>query len=284
MQNIAEIRHHTNAAEQTKKITNAMYLISAARMNKLIARMSYNTRYLTHVQDAMRHVLASCEPENHPYMHERSSGENTYIVFAGEKGMAGSYHADLLKFAHACIREQGLGRVLCFGAIAANYFRKQGITPAHEYHFSADGPTLESTRHLEQDVFRWYDETNAGAVYLIHPRFVSAADCQPHMQRLLPLDVDSFGERTDKEEMLYHPSAEEMFHLLIPQYSVCILYGALMQTYAGEHSARMYAMQNATKNADSLLKELQGQYNMARQSAITQEIIEITNAVKALNG
>jgi len=281
MQSVAEIRHHIHAVEQTQKITNAMHLISAARMKKLVARLAYNTRYLKHVQAAMRHILTNHEAVEHPYLRHKEEGENTYIVLAGERGMVGAYHADLLKFAHACMQERGQGRLVTFGKTAADYFKKQGQAPEREYRFGPDGPTLTATRHLEQDIFRRYDAGDSGAVYLIHSEFVGEQG-RPHIRRLLPLDIESLGDPPDKEELQVHPNPQEMFALLIPQYTVCLLYGALTMTYAGEHSARMRAMQSAGSNADELLQGLRQKYNQARQAAITQEIIEIANAAGAL--
>ena len=284
MQTIAELRHHIQAVEQTRKITNAMHLISAARMRKLVARLAYNTRYLAHVRSAMGHILAAREGIDHPYLRELTTGTNLYIVLAGERGMVGAYHAELLKFAKARILELGEGRLECFGKIAAHYFKKQGLIPEREHHFGPDGPSLVAARHIEQDIFRMVNAGEIRAAYLIYSRFLNAGDCHPHILRLLPLDIDSLEPPKGREEMLYHPSTQDLFNLLIPQYTLCILFSALMQTYAGEHSARMNAMQSATRNADEFLKTLRLQYNLARQGAITQEIIEIMSAAQAQGG
>lgn len=281
MQSIAELRHHIAAVEQTRKITNAMHLISAARMRKLMARLAYNTRYLEHVQSAMGHILAAHESIEHPYLREAVSGATLYVVLAGERGMVGAYHAEILKFAHARICEAGGGAIFTFGKAATRYFEKQSMQPKRNYHFGADGPGLEDVRHSDQDIFRLVDAGEISRVYLIYPHFQSAANCHPVMRRLLPLDCDALELGTAREEMLCHPSPEKMMQRLIPQYTLGILYGALMQTYAGEHNARMHAMQSATRNADEFLKELRMQYNMARQGAITQEILEIMGAANA---
>ena len=104
-------------------------------------------------------------------------------------------------------------------------------------------------------------------------------------RRLLPVLDDDYAEIEPMEEIweiLYHPSEQEVFDLLVPQYVLGIVFGVLVQSYASEHYARMNAMHGATTNATEMLKSLKTQYNMARQAAITNEIAEITGAVEIL--
>lgn len=281
MHNMNEIRHHIRAVEQTRKITNAMHLISSARIKKIMPQVEYNRRYLTHVQEAMRHVLAASESFDHIYLRERGAKHTTFVVMAGDKGMVGAYNSDILKFALPYIQQAPQHRLITMGIMAARFFEKQGLTPDMEIIGASQDPSLIYARHLTQDIFRLYDEHKTDRVYIIYMSFVNSVKWEPRIVQLLPVTTDHLEGVKKDVGMIYHPSPEEVFHLLVPQYSIGILNGALMQAYASEHCARMNAMESATRNADEILKKLRASYNIARQSAITQEITEITGAAMA---
>jgi len=282
MQSMNEIRHHMRAIEQTRKITNAMYLISSARTRKIMPQMEYNRMYLDHVQAAMDQILKSSESFDHVYFREREGARNLYIVLAGDKGMAGSFNSEVLKFALPYVTDGEENGLFTLGVMAGLFFRKRGVQPDAEIVGVSQEPSLDNARHIVQDIFRLYDEERVDRVYVIFTRFVNSALTIPCIRRLLPLDIgDIKGSESDRD-MIYHPSAEEMFSLLVPQYTIGVMYNAFMQSYVSEHCARMNAMQGATRNADELIKKLRSQYNAARQAAITQEITEITGAARAL--
>ncbi len=280
MRDMLEIRRRIRAVEQTRKITNAMYLISSAKVKKLVTHMAYNKLYVDNMHSAMQDTLRALEDINHPYLRDRGDKRKAYIVIAGEKGMAGAYNADVLKFALPHVKTGDY--LITVGQNAGQFFKKQGVFPDVQIRESAQEPIIREPRHIIQDVFRLYDEDLVDQVYVIYTKFISTVKSFPCMERLLPLATVPATQNTYQQEMLYHPSPREMFHLMVPQYTVGILYGALMQAYAAEHCARMNAMQSATRNADEMLKKFKVQYNLARQAAITQEINEITSAAQAL--
>ena len=284
MENMNEIRQHIRAVTQTKKITNAMHLVSSARMKKVMHHVEYNRRYLSHVHSAMNHILASPGEVTHPYLQDRGQKRSTYVVISGDKGLVGSYNADVLHFALRHIRKHKDCHVVAVGITAAQFFKKNGIVPDIEVIGASQDPSLYNARHMTQDLFRLYDSGLTDNVYIIYTQFVSSIKWMPHMEQLLPVPTDEEALKTiTSTEMIYHPSPEEMLNLLIPQYTMGILFGALVQSYASEHCARMNAMRSASNNADELLGQLQTQLNMARQSAITQELSEITGAAMALD-
>ncbi len=284
MQDMNEIRHHIRAVEQTRKITSAMHLVSSARMKKVMPHVEYNKRYFQRVRSAMQHILAATEGFQHPYLNDRGSERNTYIVIAGDKGLAGSYNSDVLRFAREHFTSGDNNHLIAVGITAAQYFRKQGIMPDIEIIGVSQDPSLYHARHMTQDIFRFYDEGITDRVFVVFTEFINSVNHRPVIQRLLPVEPGELVEELRAEHrtnMIYHPSPEGMFDLLVPQYTIGILFGALLHGYASEHSARMNAMQNATRNADELLKKLHMSYNMARQNAITQEITEITGTAQA---
>lgn len=282
MQNINEIRHHIRAVQQTRKLTNAMHLISSARIRRIMPAVEYNQDYQAHIESAMNDILESSETYDLPYLRDRGEAHKTYIVIAGDKGMVGSYNNDVLKFAQPYVESSDTSGLITLGIMASCFFSRLGHQPDIEIYGASQDPSLENARHMTQDIFRLYDSRSIDQVYIIYTEFVSTAKWYPCIRRLLPLDITRFKNIQKKEEMLYHPSAEQVFRRLMPQYILSSIYDALMKSYASELCARMNSMQESTRNADELLKKLTTRYNMARQAAITQEITEIMGSAMSV--
>lgn len=287
MQNANEIRHHIAAVEQTRKITNAMHLISTARMRKAMKRIEYDHVYFSRVQAAMKDILLSPHPVTSPYLNRRAQGKRLYIVVAGDKGMAGAYNTTVLDFAYREL--SALPRddyeLYTVGLVAGTYFRNKGLSPDREVFGLSQNPTMHDARDLVLDLMDQYDNETLRSVYVVYTQHTETIQGVPVTRRILPIRIHDYEDVAPTEtvhDMLYLPSHDEVFQLLIPWYLVGLLYGALVQAYASEHLARMNAMQSATRNADELLKKLRLQYNIARQAAITQEISEITGAAAAI--
>lgn len=286
MQNTHEIKRHIDAVQQTRKITGAMELVSSARLKKILKHIEYNSVYLSRVQSAMKDILTSPHPVDHPYLNIGTGKKRLYIVIAGDKGMVGAYNSTILHFAYEEIRQCNEACVLItIGLVAGDFFRAKGMPPDFEMPGLSQNPSLYNARQLMQTVVDLYDRHEARSAYVIHTDFVHGSAAKPTLQRILPIRISDYTEIQANEpehEILYSPTANEVFERLVPQYLVGLLFGALIQSYASEHFARRGAMHQATENADDLIKRLQLQYNTARQTAITQEIAEISGAAEIL--
>ena len=280
MANKQEIKHHIKAVQQTRKITNAMYLISSAAIKKMMPQVDYNRRYLDHIQAAMRDILANTGGYEHQYLKADYQGLPTYIVITGDKGLAGGYNSEILRFADQEIKEREKVRIISLGNTGTRYYHQTSHELVSATNGSSVAPSLNLARHLSQDIFRDYEAGTTQEIRLIYTQYLNTHTCQPTIKQLLPLNIQDFREENKslKTEMIYHPSAAELFKLLVPQYTTGLIYAALMQAYASEHCVRTESMQSATRNADELLKKLNIRYNIARQSAITQELSEINNS------
>ncbi len=284
MQNTNEIRRHIHAVGQTRKITNAMELISKVRLQKAMKHIYYNSEYLRRVQSAMKDILLSPHAVEHKYLQTHLGKNRLYIVIAGDKGMVGSYNSDILNFAYSEIAPQNDVMLATIGLEADNFFRNKGIVPDIEIPGLSQDPSLYNARTLMEDIIEHYATDEVRSVYFIYTQLTMTSTPRPVIRRFLPIrihDYEDVKSSEPKHEILYEPSASEVFEQLVPQYLVGIIFGALVQSYASEHFARMNAMKNATDNADELLKKLKLQYNTARQAAITREIAEISGGLAA---
>ena len=172
--------------------------------------------------------------------------------------------------------------VITLGVTGTRFFKKNNITPIMEMDGVLHIPTLYSAQHITQDVFHLFDTQKTPQIFLVYMAYTGSVKWTPTIKRLLPVEPFDVQTKGVPENIVYYPSPSVLFHLLVPQYTLGVIYSALMQAYASEHSARMGAMQSATRNADELLSKLKATYNIVRQSAITQEIAEITGSAQAL--
>ncbi|UOO37266.1 ATP synthase F1 subunit gamma [Oscillospiraceae bacterium CM] len=281
-----EIRHHIAAVEQTKKITGAMEMVSSTRMKRVMSHIEQNHRYFDHVQKTMKEILVTAQGVSHPYLKDVPAGGHcTYIIISGDKGLCGSYNSNVLNLALRHIEEHPNHSILTIGNTAEDFFNARSMVPDVTYLGIAQDPALTRARMLVRDVMALYDSGKTDEVRLVYTSFYGATKNRPVERRLLPIRLDDYSDIADAEtlaDIMYHPTPQELFDLLIPQYILGILFGVMVQAYASEHFARMNAMHSATTNAQDMLKSLRTKYNLARQSAITNEIAEITGAAEIL--
>jgi F-type H+-transporting ATPase subunit gamma len=286
MANAAEIRHHIAAVEQTKKITGAMEMVSSTRMRRVMTHIEQNHRYFEHVQRTMKELLATSEGVTHPYLREvPENGHCTYIVISGDKGLCGPYNANVLQLAYQKLQEKQNRALISIGNTAEDFFRARGIIPDMTVLGLAQDPALARARALVKDIINLFDTGYTDEIQIVYTSFYGQTKNKPTTRRLLPIlaaDYLDIQAMDLSPEIVYHPSPQQVFDLLVPQYILGILFGVMVQAYASEHYARMNAMHSATTNAQDMLKSLKTRYNIARQSAITNEIAEITGAAEIL--
>jgi F-type H+-transporting ATPase subunit gamma len=281
-----EIRHHIAAVEETRKITNAMQLVATARAKKVLPKMEYNRLFLAQVQSVMKDLLLSPHLAEHPYLAWHSHQRRTYIVVSADKGMAGAYNSNVLHMAwneiRAKVRRPEDLHLISVGMTGDAFFRARGCAPDHSFGGASQDPSLYNARELAMDVLEYFDAGETDQVFIVYTPYKDGAAGEPVVHRILPIRISDFdGVEATPHEIMYHPSEAEAFNLLVPQFLVGYIFGALMHSYASEHAARMTAMRSATRNADEMLSRLRQEYNLARQAAVTQEIAELSSALFA---
>ncbi len=289
MSSIPEIRHRIHAVEDTRKITRAMYLISSAKMQKAMRMHERNMPYFTRVGEGMRFILENTQShEQNDYFTHRPSNRAVYLVIAGDKGMCGAYNEEVLKLADEKIAQEHHSQVsvLTIGAMAYAHFQRKGMDPDVHYLHLAQNPNLQSCREIALELCQMYGEDVFDEAYIVFTNMLSTRVIRPEVIRLLPILSEDFQTveplQTGTSELEFIPSPEAVLNALAPQHLIGVVYSACVQAYASEHSARMTAMDAATRNADEMLGKLRMEHNRARQGAITQELNEITSGAGAI--
>ena len=282
-----EIRHHISAVEQTMKITNAMEMVSSNRMRQVMGHIEQNNMYFTNVRRMMREILTSTNDVSHPFFTARPNQHSTFVIITGDKGLCGGHNLNVLNYALDRINETPGAGIITMGHTSDEFFRSKGMMPDINFLGIVQDPTLKRAREVARDLTLLFENGLTDDLRIIFTSFLGSTRGKPVEYHLLPLmlsDYDDVVEAEAPSEILYHPSPQKVLDILVPQYIIGLVFGVMVQAYASEHFARMNAMRSATDNAEDILKNLRIQYNLARQSTITNEITEISGSTEIMKG
>lgn len=293
MASITEIRGRMRSIEQTLKITNAMYLISSAKVKKARKQLSevepYFDRLARTILDIFRH-----SPElqhrfiegHHKSREDRKTG---FVVITGDKGLAGAYNHNVLKLAESYLERKKDSTLFLIGQMGRHYFEKKNIPIDGEFMYTAQDPTITRAREISNTLLNLYEDGALDEIYLVFTRSYSAMRMEPEIIKLLPLDRAMLSARRGLSEadqyrdvVRYEPSPEAVLDVLVPGVIKGYLFSALVESFCSEQNARMTAMDSASESARDMLKTLSLEFNRARQGAITQEITEIAGGAAGL--
>ncbi len=286
MSNANEIKQHLKAVEQTRKITNAMYLLSTSRMKKAMQSIDFNLLYLSRLRSTIRDILSKTKNNNltNKFIEKRKTGIPVFVVMTSDKGLCGGYNSSVINLAIEEIKKHENPMVISLGIIGDRMLKAKGITPAHSWYGASQHPTLNLAGQVASKLIESFLKNDCKDVFIVYTEYISPAVQKPCIKRLLPLlrrdfnDIDADIEKT--AQTLYEPSIEDVFENIVYQYVTGFLYDVFMQAATSENIARMNAMQNATKNADEMIVALSNELNAARQLQITNEITEIAAATE----
>ena len=284
------LKERIESIQDTMKITNAMYLISSSKLRK--ARQNYQNvlPYFTRMRDTISRVVPHLPDEPvHPFFHEREK-ENpirAYVVLTADKGMAGAYNQNLLKFLKEQCGSDPNARFYVIGQTGYRALLHKDPRLVEEFHYGATAPTLQRARDITVDAIDDFKSGKLDEIYLIYTKIQNALTSEPVMERLLPLDREHLkpapkGLGDPRGEVEMFPDAKTVFEQTTPIYMHGMIFGAMTESFCAEQSARMTAMDSATKSANDMIHELQLEYNRTRQGSITQEITEIIGGAAAV--
>lgn len=287
-------RSKIRSAQTTKKITRAMELISASRIQKAQNRVAAAAPYSNAITRAVSAVATYSNVE-HPLTTEREKLDTAAIViFTSDRGLAGAFSSSVLKEAEelaSLLRSEGKEVVFYLVGRKANaYFSFRKRPSVRVWTGGTDQPVFETAKEIADAVVESYnlddEEGGVDEIHLVYNRFVSMVTQQPTVVRLLPLEVVEGAE--DQNADLYplyefEPDPETVLDRLLPVYVESRIFNAMLQSAASEHAARQKAMKSASDNADTLIKTYTRLANNARQTEITQQIAEIVGGADALS-
>jgi F-type H+-transporting ATPase subunit gamma len=286
-----ELKSRIKTVSNTRKITRTMEMVATSKMKRAQDRVVAARPYANALTEVISSLYSSELAERFPLLRQPAEQKRVAIVvLTSNRGLAGGFNANLIKEARVQIRkleEAGAAvDVHVIGKKGIGYFRYVGRKTASERTDITDRPTAENAVEIVQELMAQYIAGTLDGVYVTYSKFNSALNTPPTTDQILPVTPPKAkdGAQGVQQNYLLFPSAEAILTELLPSYVRNSVYRALVETVAGEQSARRTAMKNATDNAGDILNVLRRTYNRARQAQITQEIAEIVGGAAALQG
>ena len=286
-------RQKIRSAQTTKKITKAMELIAASRIQKAQARVRASTPYSRAITRAVS-AVATYSNVDHVLTTEPETVERAAVVIlTSDRGLAGAFNSQVLREAEELselLRSQGKEVVyFLVGRKSVGYFQFRRRASERQWTGSSENPQFELAKEVADAVLEAFlrDSADGGVdeIHIVYNRFVSMMTQTPEVVRLLPLEVVEGVEEPDATvQPLYEfePDVETVLDSLLPVYIESRIFNALLQSAAAKHAATQKAMKSASDNADKLITDYTRLANEARQAEITQQIAEIVGGADAL--
>ncbi len=283
------VRRRIGAVQSTMKITRAMELISASRLARAQERVARARPYTQEITAALESVVSTEVLLTHPLLEQRREAQAAAVlVVTSDRGLAGPYNANVLRTAEelqARLRDDGMEpKLYVIGRKGLSYYRFRQRPIEQSWTGFSDQPTYDDARTAVDALVEEFISLRVDQIHAVFTDFVSAGTQRAVARRFVPLVIEEVEEGPPEPipQYLYEPSPERLLDALLPRYVEARVFTALLEAAASEHAARRRAMKAATDNASELIEGLTREYNQARQSQITQEIMEIVGGAEAL--
>ncbi|WP_413441116.1 F0F1 ATP synthase subunit gamma [Synechococcus sp. MIT S1220] len=315
MANLKEIRDRIKSVKNTRKITEAMRLVAAAKVRRAQEQVLRSRPFADRLARVLENLQSRMQFEDAdaPLLEQRAVETVTLVAVTGDRGLCGGYNSNILKRTEqrfAELKSKGLNvKVVLIGRKAASYFGNRNYPTQAKFTGLEQVPTADEANTIATDLLSEFVAQGTDRVEIIFTKFINLVSCKPVIQTLLPLDPQDIADPEDEifrlttkdgrltvepgsapgstepkmaSDIVFEQSPEQLLNSLLPLYLQNQLLRSLQESAASELASRMTAMNNASDNAKALAKTLTLDYNKARQAAITQEILEVVGGAAAM--
>ncbi len=285
MATLRDIRRRIRSVQSTQKITRAMKLVAAAKLRRAQERIIGARPYAIKMGDLMSHLVVRADTDGHPLLGRRAGGRKRLVIITADRGLCGAFNANILRASLHFLREAGEAdlTLVVVGKKARDFYRRRQWVVKSEMLGFFDRLAYSHAQELAGQLMKAYLGEEVDEVHLMYNEFRSVAVQQLKRQQLLPIEPGAHPEEgAAAGDYIYEPSPDAILASLLPRHVTTQVFRALMESAAGEHGARMTAMEAATKNATEMIDLLSIQYNKARQERITKELLDIVGGAEAL--
>ena len=300
MPSLLDIRRRVRAVKSTQQITKAMKMVAASRLRRAQERIQAARPFASEMHRVLQSLAARVDPAAHPLLDERvtprAGGKTLLIVISADRGLAGSFNANVIKSASAFIvesrtREVTLGLI---GRRGRDYFGRRGFEVRYEAVNIFASLKYDNAKAISDTAIEAFTSGQVDSVSLVYNEFRSVISQRVVVERLLPIPRAEFQAPGDAAETggaigggatteyLFEPEPKEMFRRLLPRHVEVQVFKALLESNAAFYAAQMTAMDSASRNAADMIEDLTLYMNKVRQAAITREIIEVVSGAGAL--
>lgn len=292
MPSIKDYNRKISSLKNTSKITKTMKMVSASKLRKSQDSQRKAQDFAHEVNQLIHRIGGHVESDMHPLLETREEVRKVLLVlFTSDKGLCGGFNNNIIRFAERFVAEreaEGKEVELAFiGRRGHLHFQKRAKVFKHFDEITSASPDALDASRITRRLERAFLQDGFDQVLLLCNEFISPLSQTPQMRHLLPLEPQDLPDEAlenarPSEDILAEPEMSKLLAFLVPRLVTFKVYYALLENAAGEHGARMTAMDNATTNAMKLIDENTLLRNRARQAAITTELIEIISGAEAL--
>ena len=293
-----DIRRRIRTVRNIQQITKALKMVAAARLQRAENRAKAARPYAEGMLAVMRHLSGARVSSRawadgdvgapgvaHPLLEVREPVNIGVLAISSDRGMAGSYNFNVMRKVAEITRSHERERIklVTVGRKARAFFAKQQYNIASHFPMPSSEVRFADAREISRTIRELFESREVDVFYIVYTRFYSAIRQRAMEMQLLPIappEGEAQGQRT--EEYIFEPKPEVLLGRLLPRYVDTEIYGAMLESLASEHGARMTAMTSATDNAAEMIDDLTLDFNRARQASITKELAEIVGGAEAL--
>lgn len=290
MPSLKEYKAKLASLNNTRKITKTMKMVAASKLYRTMDAQRKATQYAAKLEELISRLAASVDPRANPLLQARPEPRSALlIVMMSDKGLCGGFNNNLIKHVsrwHQHPAQQAKKVKLSFaGRRGWLFFRNRAVVQKH-YENITGRPTPADALRISQEATRGFLNGEFDEIYLAYNHFINPLSQKPLIKKLLPIEAHSISAAEEKIHDLFilEPQEHELLATLLPQVIQFEIFFALLENAAGENGARMTAMDNATNNANKMIRLYTLLRNRARQASITKELIEIVSGAEALKG
>jgi len=285
MSGLKEIRNRISSVSSTMQITNAMKMVSAAKLKKAQDSISATLPYSNKLSELIKNISSSTDSDDtNPLFEKRESKNLLIIAITSNKGLCGGFNSNIIKEVNNIKSTSVSKRVdlLTIGKKGDDILSKKfEVISSHNDVY--DNFNYSNIKEIAETVMQKFSDKEYDEVTLVYNHFKNAATQIVTKEQYLPIEESADENNSVSGDYIFEPNRPKILNELIPKSLSIQLFKAISDSVAGEHGARMTAMHKATDNASELRDQLKLTYNKARQTAITNEILEIVGGAEALN-
>ena len=285
MANLKNIRSQIKSVTSIQKVTKAMKMVAAAKLRKSQENMEKSRPYSSRIKDLIGGLINDVDRSLLPLLMMPAKTKTIgFLIITADRGLAGSFNTNIIKKAEIEINKinKKNAKLFCIGKKGYEHFSKRGYDILNDYKDFWMNLNYSHAIKIGNDIALHFNKKNVDEVNVIFNYFKNVGSQKVIYEPLLPLDFKSETISFSKD-IIFEPSKEAIVHSLVPKYFNTQIWQYLLESFASEQAARMLAMENATENAKDMINDLNLEFNKARQTAITTEMLEIVGGAEALS-
>lgn len=288
MANIKELKKKIKSTKGTLKITSAMKLVSAAKLNRAQVAISNSRPYSEELESMIKTISALVTDYNHSFLEENESDKALLLVISSNKGLCGGYNSQLTKEVRRFMKDSNMDLKVSFIGRKVKELISKEVNVGKHYQFEASSLGYSEIEEVATEISELFKSGEYGKVFVAYNVFESVLSFKPTVKQVLPMALDAKEKKELSEkfpfDFKYEPNPKEILDTLIPETFISSVFTCLLDAEASEHGSRMTAMDSAVTNCKDAIRTLTIKTNKLRQAAITTELIEVVSGAESLNG